>query len=69
MDAMKAQTDAQRKAYETQSRIALEKQKAEGALALKAMEMNMEKELDATRLMAGERGSGLTNIRNRSGMA
>ena len=68
-DAWKAQTDAQRKAYETQSKIALEKQKAEGALALKAMEMNMEKELDATRLMAGERGSGLTNIRNRSGMA
>lgn len=67
-DAWKAQTDAQRKAFETQSKMALEKQKAEGQLALKAMEMSMEKELDQTRLQMGERGSGLTNIKGVGGL-
>ena len=67
-DAWKAQTDAQRKAFEAQSKIALEKQKAEGQLALKAMEMSMEKELDQTRLQMGERNPGLTNIRGAGGM-
>lgn len=67
-DAWKAQTDAQRKAFETQSKMALEKQKTEGQLALKAMEMAMEKELDQTRLEMGERGAGLTNIRGVGGM-
>lgn len=67
-DAWKAQTDAQRKAFETQSRMALEKQKAEGQLALKAMEMSMEKELDAEKLRAGERGAGLTNIKGPGGL-
>lgn len=62
-DAWKAQTDAQRKAFETQGKLALEKQKTEGELLLKAMEMKMEKELDQTRLLMGEKGSGLTNIR------
>ena len=62
-DAWKAQTEAQRKAFETQSSIALEKQKTEGQLALKAMEMQMEKELDRTRLRMGEKEGGLTNIR------
>jgi len=68
LDQQKAQTDAQRQAYETQAKIALEKQTAEGKLALKAMEMRQEKELDQTRLMMGERGSGLTNIRGVGGM-
>ena len=68
-DAWKAQTDAQRKAFETQSRMALEKQKAEGQLALKAMEMSMEKDLCQTRLQMGERGGGLTNIRGVGGMS
>ena len=68
LDQQKAQTDAQRQAYKTQAKIALEKQTAEGKLALKAMEMRQEKELDQTRLMMGERGSGLTNIRGIGGM-
>ena len=67
-DAWKAQTDAQRKAFETQSRIALEKQKLEGQLALKAMEMNLEKELDAEKLRAGKRGAGLTEIKGPGGL-
>ena len=67
-DAWKAQTDAQRKAFETQAKMALEKQKTEGQLALKAMEMSMEKELDQTRLQMGERGSGLTNIKGVGGL-
>lgn len=49
--------------YETQAKTALERQKVEGQLALKAMELQGEKELDATRLMIGERGPELTNLR------
>ena len=67
-DAWKAQNDAQRKAFETQSKIALEKQKTEGQLALKAMEMNLEASLDAEKLRAGERGAGLTNIKGPGGL-
>ncbi|WP_273524134.1 portal protein [Mailhella massiliensis] len=63
LERQKAQTEARRRAWETQSRMALEKQKLEGRLALKAMEMNMEKELDQTRLAMGEKGSELTNIK------
>ena len=66
--AWKAQTDAQRKAFETQAKTTLEKQKLEGQLALKAMEMNLEKELDAEKLRAGERGAGLTNIKGPGGL-
>ena len=67
-DAWKARTEAQRKAFETQSNLALEKQKTEGQLALKVMEMQMEKELDQTRLKMGRKGSGLTNIRGGGGL-
>lgn len=45
----KAQTEARRKAYETQSRLELERQKTEGELALKVMELQLEKQLDETR--------------------
>ena len=67
-DAWKAQTDAQRKAFEVQSKLALEKQKTQGQLALKAMEMNLEAGLDAEKIRAGERGAGLTNIRGVGGL-
>ncbi len=63
LDKEKAETEAQRKAYETQSKMALEKQKAEGEIALKQQEMAAETMLDRTKLMMGERGSGLTNVR------
>ena len=59
----KAHTEAQRRAFETQSSMELERRKAEGQLALKAMEMGLEKELDETRLRLGEKGSGLMNIK------
>ena len=61
-DAWTAQTEARRKALETQSRLTLEQQKNAGQFALKAMKMQMEKELDQTRLNQGERASGLTDI-------
>ena len=48
--------------------MALEKQKTEGQLALKAMEMSMEQQLDAEKLRAGERGAGLTNIKGPGGL-
>ena len=64
LDQQKAQTEAQRKAYETQSKLALEKQKQEGQLALKRQEMASEAMLDRTKLLMGERGSGLTNVRS-----
>ena len=67
LDAWKAQTDAQRKAFETQSKIALARQKTEGELALKAMGMSMERDLDETRLRMGEKGSGLTKIKGVGG--
>jgi hypothetical protein len=63
LDEQKAQTEAQRKAYETQANIALKEQEVQGKLALKRQEMATEAQLDATRLMMGERGSGLTNVR------
>ena len=63
LDQQKAQTEAQRKAYETQADIALKEQEVQGKLALKKQEMATEAQLDATRLMMGERGGGLTNIR------
>ena len=49
-DAWTAQTEARRKALETQSQLALERQKAAGQFALKTMEMNMEQALDRERL-------------------
>ena len=63
LDQQKAQTEAQRKAYETQANIALKKQEIEGKIALKQQEMAAEERLDATRLVMGEHGAGLTNIR------
>ena len=63
LDEQKAQTEAQRKAYETQANIALKEQEVQSKLALKKQEMATEAQLDAARLMAGERSSGLTNIR------
>lgn len=63
LDEQKAQTEAQRKAYETQANIALKEQEVQGKLALKRQEMAAEAQLDATRLMQGERGAGLTNVR------
>ena len=65
---MKAQTDAQRKAFETQSKMWLEKQKNEGLLALMAMEMSREQQLDGEKLRAGERGAGLTDIKGPGGL-
>ena len=64
----KEQTEAQRKAYETQSRLALDRQKVQGQLALKGMEMQLEKELDQTKLLMGENSPALTNIRGVGGM-
>ena len=63
LDEQKAQTEAQRKAYETQANIALKEQEVQGKLALKRQEMATEAQLDATRLMMGERGAGLTDVR------
>jgi hypothetical protein len=63
LDEQKAQTEAQRKAYETQANIALKEQEVQGKLALKRQEMATEAQLDATSLMMGERGAGLTNVR------
>ena len=63
LDQQKAETEAQRKAYETQAKTALEKQKIEGQLALKQQEMAAETMLDRTRLLMGQTGSGLTNVR------
>ncbi len=63
LDQQKAETDAQRKAYETQAKTALEKQKVEGQLALKQQEMAAEAMLDKTRLLMGQTGSGLTDVR------
>jgi hypothetical protein len=63
LDAQKVQTDAQRKAFETQAKIDLERQKAQGQLAMKAQEMALEANLDAKRMAMGDRGPGLTNVR------
>ena len=63
LDQQKAQTDAQRKAYETQSKVALEQQKVQGQIAIKRQEMAAETMLDRTRLLMGQTGGGLTNIR------
>jgi hypothetical protein len=63
LDEQKAQTEAQRKAYETQAELAMKEQEVQGKLALKRQEMATEAQLDATRLMMGERGAGLTDVR------
>lgn len=67
LDAWKAQTDAARDAAKTAQSALLDKAKTEGSLALKAAEMRMEEGLDRARLAAGERGSGLTNIKGVGG--
>lgn len=63
LDQQKVQTEAQRKAFETQAKIGLEKQKAQGQLAMKAQEMALEANLDARRMALGDRSPGLTNVR------
>lgn len=62
-DRMKVQTEAERKAFETQAKIALEKQKAEGQIAMRQQEMALEAQLDARRMMQGDRSPAVTNIR------
>lgn len=62
-DRMKVQTEAERKAFETQAKIALEKQKAEGQLAMRQAEMALEAQLDARRMMQGDKSPAVTNIR------
>lgn len=51
----KAQTEARRKALETQGRLELERRKTEGELALKALEIRMDRELDGLRADNGGR--------------
>jgi hypothetical protein len=65
IDKQKVQTEAERKAFETQAKIALEQQKLEGQMAMKSNEQAMEYMLDRTRLVQGENSPGLTNIRER----
>jgi hypothetical protein len=65
IDKQKVQTEAERKAFETQAKIALEQQKLEGQMAMKKNEQAMEYMLDRTRLVQGENAPGLTNIRER----
>lgn len=62
-DRMKVQTEAERKAFETQAKIALEKQKADAQLAMRQNEMALEAQLDARRIMQGDRSPAVTNIR------
>lgn len=65
IDKQKVQTEAERKAFETQAKIALERQKLDGQIAMKKNEQAMEFMLDKARLAQGERSPGLTNIRER----
>ena len=63
LDQQKAQTEAERMAYMTQAELALKEQEMQGKMALKRQEMASEYDLDRTRLIMGEHGSGLTNIK------
>lgn len=65
IDKQKMQTEAERKAFETQAKIALERQKLDGQMAMKKNEQAMEFMLDKARLAQGENAPGLTNIRER----
>ena len=60
----KQEQDAQMKAYETQAKLTLQKQEQEGKAALKAMEIQGEQELDAMRVLQGDRSNGALNLRS-----
>ena len=63
LEKQKAQTEAQRKAWEAQTDASLEEMKIKGQLALKVQEMEGEKQLDAMKMALGQTAPGLTDLR------
>ena len=61
-----AQNDASGKAAKVQSDATVQAAKVQANAALKAQEMQLEKQLDYARLMQGQKGPGLTDIREQS---
>ena len=61
-----AQNDASGKAAKAQTDASVQAAKVQANAALKAQEMKLEKQLDYARLMQGQRGPGLTDIREQS---
>lgn len=61
-----AQNDASGKAAKVQTDASVQAAKVQANAALKAQEMQLEKQLDYARLMQGQRGPGLTDIKEQS---
>ena len=61
-----AQNDASGKAAKVQTDASVQAAKVQANAALKAQEMQLEKQLDYARLMQGQKGPGLTDIREQS---
>lgn len=61
-----AQNDASGKAAKAQTDASVQAAKVQANAALKAQEMELEKQLDYARLMRGQRGPGLTDIKEES---
>ena len=61
-----AQNDASGKAAKAQTDASVQAAKVQANAALKAQEMKLEKQLDYARLMQGQRGPGLTDIKEES---
>ena len=61
-----AQNDVSGKAAKVQSDATVQAAKVQANAALKAQEMELEKQLDYARLMQGQKGPGLTDIREQS---
>ena len=61
-----AQNDASGKAAKVQSDATVQAAKVQANAALKAQEMQLEKQLDYARLLRGQRGPGLTDIKEQS---
>ena len=63
IEQTRAKAEIERKRFETAAKLRQSQQQMEGKFALKAIEMQSEKELDQARALAGDRSNGVTDVR------
>ena len=63
IEQTRAKAEIERKRFETAAKLRQSQQQMEGKFALKAIEMQGEKELDQARAIAGDRSNGVTDLR------